>query len=232
MRNTPSRTRHEEFRVSFRVSFRFQRSTEIVYGFVFLSTHPPTLGDFVWCRRVAERFIRQIIGFCLLLVRILDKLLSVPKSELCLICVRGHSWGIKYISIHYLQYIIYHTIFKKSCLQLNSAIIKLFTVFIYVAGTSAQRFVLLLSSNISENVSARKIRIQRVSIARSNRLCDFRPISIKFVKSRYILIVFCTIYERVHHSVTLNFKTAFGVNFHCTCTSVIVRDAIKINGDS
>ena len=42
---------------------------------------------------MAERFIRHIIGFCLLLVRILNKLLSVPKSELCFICVRGRSWG-------------------------------------------------------------------------------------------------------------------------------------------
>ena len=61
--HTPSSTRHEEFRVSFRVSFHFERSPDIVYCFVFLSTHPPTLGDFVWCHRVAERFIRHIIGF-------------------------------------------------------------------------------------------------------------------------------------------------------------------------
>ena len=73
----------------------------------------------------------------------------------------------------------------------------------YVAGTSAQQFVLLLSSHLSENAYARKIRIQRVSIARSNRLCDFRPISINFVKSLYILIIFCTIYEQVHLIVTL-----------------------------
>lgn len=33
-------------------------------------------------------------------------------------------------------------------------------------------------------------------------------------------------------SLRLNFKTAFGFNFHCTCTSVIVRDVIKITGDS
>ena len=92
--HTPSGTRHEEFRVSFRVSFHFKRSPEIVYCFVFLSTNPPTLGDFVWYHRVVERFIRRIIGFCLLLVRILNKLLSVPKCELCFICVRGRSWGI------------------------------------------------------------------------------------------------------------------------------------------
>ena len=152
-----------------------------------------------------------------------------------------------FFTIHYLQYITYDTLFKKSCLQLNPTIIKLFTMltlveyyitdisyfkFIilnisfpktckwslvffqtwrkvssspspslprcssllllgtYVAGTSAQRFVSLLSSDLSENVYARKIRIQRVSIARSNRLCDFRPISINFVKWLYILIIF------------------------------------------
>ena len=38
---------------------------------------------------MAERFIRHIIVFCLLLVRILNKLLSVPKRELCFVCVRG-----------------------------------------------------------------------------------------------------------------------------------------------
>ena len=77
--------------------FHFERSPEIVYCLVFFSTHPPTLGDFVWCHRVAERFIRHIIGFCSLLVNKLNcsllanKLLSVPKSELCFICVRGRS---------------------------------------------------------------------------------------------------------------------------------------------
>ena len=58
------------------------------------SSHPPTLGDFIYCHRVAETFIRHIVGCCLLFVRILNKLLSVPKSELCFICVRGRSWGI------------------------------------------------------------------------------------------------------------------------------------------
>ena len=58
------------------------------------SSHPPTLGYFILCYRVAERFIRHIVGCCFLLVRILNKLLSVPKSELCFICVRGLSWGI------------------------------------------------------------------------------------------------------------------------------------------
>ena len=56
------------------------------------SSHPPTLGDFIQCHRVAERFIRYIVGCCLLFVRILNKLLSEPKSELCFICVRGRSW--------------------------------------------------------------------------------------------------------------------------------------------
>ena len=38
----------------------------------------------------------HIIGCCLLFVRILNKLLSVPKSELCFICVRERSWGISF----------------------------------------------------------------------------------------------------------------------------------------
>ena len=53
-------------------------------------------------------------------------------------------------------------------------------------------------------VSLKKQRkIQRVSIACSNRRCDFSSISINSVKSLYILIIFCTIYEQVHYSVTL-----------------------------
>ena len=53
-------------------------------------------------------------------------------------------------------------------------------------------------------VSLKKQRkIQRVSIACSNGRCDLSSISINSVKSLYILIIFCTIYEQVHHSVTL-----------------------------
>ena len=95
MCHTPSSTRQKEFRVSFASVFHFERSPEIVYCFFFLSTHPPTLGDFVRYHRVAERFIRHILDFCLLLVRILNKLLSVSKSELCFICDRRRSWGIR-----------------------------------------------------------------------------------------------------------------------------------------
>ena len=109
-------TRHKEFRVSFRVSFHFEHSSEIVYCFIFLSTHPPTLGAFLWCHRVAERFIRHIIGFCLLLVHILNKLFSVPKSELCFIFVRGHSWGI--IVVRYLD--VYAKLMVCECLWCNS----------------------------------------------------------------------------------------------------------------
>ena len=63
------------------------------FSFFFPSTLLPwmILCDVI---RVAERFIKHIISFCLLLVRILNKLLSAPKSELCFICVRGCSWGI------------------------------------------------------------------------------------------------------------------------------------------
>lgn len=49
VQHTHSSTRQEEFRVSFRISFHFECTPEIVYFFVFLSTHPPTLDDFVWC---------------------------------------------------------------------------------------------------------------------------------------------------------------------------------------
>ena len=45
-------------------------------------------------RLVAERLIRHFVGCCLLFVRILNKLLSVPKRELCFICVELRSWGI------------------------------------------------------------------------------------------------------------------------------------------
>ena len=105
-------TRHKEFRASFRVSFHFEHSSEIVYCFIFLSTHPPTLGAFLWCHRVAERFTRHIIGFCLLLVHILNKLFSVPKSELCFIFVRGHSWRI--IVVRYLD--VYAKLMVCECL--------------------------------------------------------------------------------------------------------------------
>ena len=47
--HTPSSTRHEEFQVSFCISFHCEHSPDIVYFFVFLSTHPSTLDDFVWC---------------------------------------------------------------------------------------------------------------------------------------------------------------------------------------
>ena len=45
-------------------------------------------------RLVAERLIRHFVGCCLLFLRILNKLLSVPKRELCFICVELRSWGI------------------------------------------------------------------------------------------------------------------------------------------
>ena len=61
----------------------------VLYCFVFLPTQPPTLGDFALCHRVVERFIGHIIECCLLFVRILNKLLCVPKSELLFICIRG-----------------------------------------------------------------------------------------------------------------------------------------------
>ena len=47
--------------------------------------------------RVAERFIKHIISFCLLLVLILNKLLSVPKSELCFVSKSSIETLILYI---------------------------------------------------------------------------------------------------------------------------------------
>ena len=61
----------------------------VLYCFVFLPTQPPTLGDFALCHRVEERFIGYIIECCLIFVRILNKLLCVPESELLFICIRG-----------------------------------------------------------------------------------------------------------------------------------------------
>lgn len=118
--------------------------------------------------------------------------------------------NINITDISYIKFIILNISFPKTCkwylvffqawrkvqsspspsLPHCSSLLSLLLLGTYVAGTSAQRFVLLLSSDVSENVYARKIRIQRVSIARSNRLCDFRPISINFVKLLYILIIF------------------------------------------
>ena len=79
------------------------------------------------------------------------------------------------------------------CLCFSSLLLLLGT---YFAGAFAQIFVSCLLSNTSENLCARKIRIQRVSIANFYRLCEY-------VKSLYILIIFCTVNEQVHHSVTL-----------------------------
>ena len=80
--------------------FSLQANTRdfVLYCFVFLPSYSPTLGDIVWCHRVAERFIWHIIGCCLLLVHNLNKLASLrAKSELCFICVWERSWGISSI---------------------------------------------------------------------------------------------------------------------------------------
>ena len=75
------------------------RAHTVLYFQCLVSSPPPppcvVLFVFLFCRRVAERFIRHIVGCCSLFVRILNKLLSVPKSELCFICVEGRSWGIR-----------------------------------------------------------------------------------------------------------------------------------------
>lgn len=42
--------------------------------------------------RVAERFIRHIVGSCLLVVHILNRLLSVPKTN-CVLFVSGAELG-------------------------------------------------------------------------------------------------------------------------------------------
>ena len=41
---------------------------------------------------MTERFVKHIIGFCLLLVRVLNNRFSVPKIELCL-SVSGGVFG-------------------------------------------------------------------------------------------------------------------------------------------
>ena len=82
---------------------------------------PPTLLPWmILCDviRVAERFIKHIISFCLLLVLILNKLLSVPKSELCFICVRGCSWGININSKSSIETLILYIFPQLSLLRL------------------------------------------------------------------------------------------------------------------
>ena len=54
-----------------------------------------TLDGFNCFTRVAERFIRHIVGFYLFVFRILNKLLSVPKTN-CVLFVSGPSWGISH----------------------------------------------------------------------------------------------------------------------------------------
>ena len=52
-----------------------------------------------------------------------------------------------FFTIHYLQYITYDTLFKKSCLQLNPTIIKLFTMLTlieyYITDISNIKFIIL-----------------------------------------------------------------------------------------
>ena len=56
------------------------------YGFV-SSSHPPTRGDFIYCHRVAERFIRHIVGCCLLFVLIIN--FSPCQKANCVLFVSG-----------------------------------------------------------------------------------------------------------------------------------------------
>ena len=82
---------------------------------------PPTLLPWmILCDviRVAERFIKHIISFCLLLVLIFNKLLSVPKSKLCFICVRGCSWGININSKSSIETLILYIFPQLSLLRL------------------------------------------------------------------------------------------------------------------
>ena len=74
------------------------------------SSYPLTLGDFIQCHRAADSFIRHIVDCCLLFVCILNKLLSMPKSELCFLCVWDRSWGIiiKIITVNCL--LVTHTL--------------------------------------------------------------------------------------------------------------------------
>ena len=88
--HTPSSIRLREFCVSFHVIFYLKRTPDILYCTV-LFFFPPTLPPSVILRDVIgwQRGL-HIIGCCLLFVRILNKLLSVPKSDFCFICVA--SW--------------------------------------------------------------------------------------------------------------------------------------------
>lgn len=67
-------------------------SEHICFGlycfFFFLST----LGDLIVVLRVVVRFIRHIVHCCLLVVRILNKLISVPKTN-CVLFVLGVKLG-------------------------------------------------------------------------------------------------------------------------------------------
>ena len=71
------------------------------YCFVFLLIHPPVLGDFAWCHRVVERFIRHIIGCCLFFFCFLKKLLCVLKSEFFLFLSAGEDgeFNIIFLSV-------------------------------------------------------------------------------------------------------------------------------------
>ena len=94
--HTPSSIRLREFCVSFHVIFHLKRTPDILYCTV-LFFFPPTLPPSVILRDVIgwQRGL-HIIGCCLLFVRILYKFLSVPKSDLCFICVRERSWRISF----------------------------------------------------------------------------------------------------------------------------------------
>ena len=82
-----------EFSVESKLAFAQQLRSAVLSGTSYYFFFQCTVRFWAF-RWVAERFIRHTIGCSLLFVRILNKLLSVPKSELCFICVEGRSWGI------------------------------------------------------------------------------------------------------------------------------------------
>ena len=51
-----------------------------------------TLGDLIVVLRVVERFIRHIVHCCLLVIHILNKLISVPKTN-CVLFTLGVKLG-------------------------------------------------------------------------------------------------------------------------------------------
>ena len=98
--HTPSSTKHEEFCVSLRVSFHFERLPEIVYCFVFLSTHPPSHhGGFCVMSECQRSLLDISLAFVYCWFVFLINFSLCQKRELCFICVRRRSWEFNIIMV-------------------------------------------------------------------------------------------------------------------------------------